>query len=75
MLRAIDSLQVKLVDRAAESARINLELSAEITRRAQVEAQLRRAQKNLERRAVASKSELGSLTAVAQRWLDLSCVD
>jgi PAS domain S-box-containing protein len=66
MLRVIDSLQVKLVDRAAESDRLNLELSAEITRRAQVEAQLSRAKQNLKRREVARKSELASLTAQLQ---------
>jgi PAS domain S-box-containing protein len=66
MLRAIDSLQVKLIDRATESDRINLELNAEIARRAQLEAQLRQARQNFERREVARTSELGSLTTQLQ---------
>jgi PAS domain S-box-containing protein len=66
MLRAIDSLQVELADRAAESDRLNLELSAEIAKRSQVEAQLRRTKQDFERREVARKSELGSLTAQLQ---------
>jgi PAS domain S-box-containing protein len=66
MLRVIDILQVKLIDRATESDRINLELSVEIARRAQVEAQLRRAKQNLERQEVTKTSELGSLTAQLQ---------
>jgi PAS domain S-box-containing protein len=66
MLRVIDILQVKLIDRATESDRINLELSVEIARRAQVEAQLRRAKQNLERQEVTRTSELGSLTAQLQ---------
>jgi PAS domain S-box-containing protein len=66
MLRVIDSLQVQLIDRATESDRLNLELNAEITRRAQVEAQLHRVQQNLERREMERKSELGSLTAQLQ---------
>jgi PAS domain S-box-containing protein len=66
MLRAIDSLQVKLGEQAAESERINLELNAEIARRAQVEAQLRHARQNFEQREVARTSELGSLTSQLQ---------
>jgi PAS domain S-box-containing protein len=66
MLRAIDSLQVKLIERATESDRINLELRAEIARRSQVEAQLRSTQQNLEQREVARTDELGSLTAQLQ---------
>lgn len=69
MLRVIDSLQVKLAERATESDRIERELSAEIAKRTQVEARLRRAQQNFERREVARRSELGSLTAQLQTQL------
>jgi PAS domain S-box-containing protein len=66
MLRAIDSLQVKLITQATESDRINLELNAEIARRAQLEAQLRSTQQHLERREGAMIFELGSLTTQLQ---------
>ncbi len=66
MLRVIDSLQLQMIEQATESERINLELSAEIARRLQVEAQLRRAQQNSQRQEVEKKSELASLTAQLQ---------
>jgi hypothetical protein len=47
---------------------MNLELSVEISRRGQLEAQLRRAQQNLARREAARTSELASLTAEQQSY-------
>jgi PAS domain S-box-containing protein len=62
MLSMLDSLQSQLIDRAAELEQINQELRAEVMRRVQVEAQLRRASQTLTERVVARTAESALLT-------------
>jgi PAS domain S-box-containing protein len=62
MLSMVDSLQAQLIDRATELELINQSLQAEITRREQVEAELRRASQTLAERVVAKTTESALLT-------------
>jgi PAS domain S-box-containing protein len=62
MLYMVDNLQSQLIDRATELEQTNRELQIEATRRAQVQAELRRASQTLEERVVARTAELASLT-------------
>jgi PAS domain S-box-containing protein len=66
MLSMVDSLQSQLIDRATELEQINQELQAEVARREQVEAQLRRASQTLAERVVAKTAESALLTAELQ---------
>jgi PAS domain S-box-containing protein len=62
MLSMVDSLQSQLIDRATELEQINQSLQAEVARREQVEAQLRRASQTLSERVVAKTAESALLT-------------
>jgi PAS domain S-box-containing protein len=62
MLYMVDSLQSQLIDRAAELELLNQELQAEVVRRKQVEAELRRASQTLAERVVARTAESLLLT-------------
>jgi PAS domain S-box-containing protein len=66
MLYMLDTLQSQSSDRAIELERINGELQAEVARREQVEAQLRRASQTLEERVVARTAEATLLTEELQ---------
>ncbi len=66
MLSMVDSLQSQLIDRATELEQINQELQAEVARREQVEAELRRASQTLAERVVAKTAESVLLTAELQ---------
>ncbi|WP_310430141.1 PAS domain S-box protein [Chamaesiphon sp. VAR_48_metabat_135_sub] len=62
MLYMVDSLQSQLIDRATELEQINQELQVEITRRENVEAELRRASQTLADRVVERTAESALLT-------------
>jgi PAS domain S-box-containing protein len=62
MLYMVESLQSQSIDRAIELERVNGELQAEVARREQVEAQLRRASQTLAERVVARTAESVLLT-------------
>jgi PAS domain S-box-containing protein len=66
MLSMVDSLQSQLIDRAAELEQLNQELQAEVTRRGQVEAQLRRASQTLAERVIERTAESALLTEELQ---------
>jgi PAS domain S-box-containing protein len=75
MLYMVDSLQSQLIDRATELAQINQELQAEVERREQVEAELRRASQTLAERVVERTAESALLTEELQAKIaeQLSC--
>ncbi len=62
IISTVDSLQSQLIDRATELERINQELQAEIARREQVEAQLRRSSQTLTEQVSATTAESVLLT-------------
>jgi PAS domain S-box-containing protein len=62
MLSIVENLQSELIDRATELEQTNQELQIEAARRAQVEAELRRASQTLEERVAVRTAELASLT-------------
>jgi PAS domain S-box-containing protein len=66
MLYMVDSLQSQLIDRATELEQLNQELQAEVVRREQVEAELRRASQTLTERVVARTAESLLLTEELQ---------
>jgi PAS domain S-box-containing protein len=66
MLSMLDSLQSQLIERATELEQTNQELQAEVARREQVEAELRRASQLLEARVIARTAELTLLTKELQ---------
>jgi PAS domain S-box-containing protein len=66
MLYMVDSLQSKLIDRATELEHINQELLAEVARREQLEAELRRSSQTLEEGVVARTIELARLNQELQ---------
>jgi PAS domain S-box-containing protein len=63
MLSMLDSLQSQLIDRTAELEQLNQELQAEVARRSQVEAELRRASQTLAERVIERTAESALLTA------------
>lgn len=66
MLSLLNSLQSQLVERATELAQTNQQLQAEVARREQVEAELRRTSQLLKEQAIARTAELALLTEEIQ---------